>query len=241
MTNEHPVVSKEEWLAARRALLVREKALTREADAIAAARRALPRVRLAKEYVFDAAGGWRSLADLFEGASQLIVYHFMLAPGAREGCVACSFSADHFDGAVPHLRARDVSFAAVSRAPVADIEAFRRRMGWRFTWVSSHASDFDRDFDVWFPDEQRVNGKGFYNYEWRDLPGADMPGVTVFLMDERGDIFHTYSAFARGCEPLIGTYALLDLVPKGRGEAELTPPMAWVRHRDRYPQKAGGG
>ncbi|MGQ0835618.1 MAG: DUF899 domain-containing protein [Gammaproteobacteria bacterium] len=231
----HRIVSKEEWLQARKELLAKEKAHTRQHDALSTERRALPWVRVAKEYVFDAPGGWRALADLFDGRSQLIVNHFMLGPGWKEGCVGCSFGADHLDGALVHLAHRDVTLVAVSRAPLSEIEAFRRRMGWRFDWVSSYGSDFNRDFHVSFTEEDITNGKVFYNYEMREFQCEDLPGTSVFYQDEKGDIFHTYSTFARGGEMVLGTYMLLDLVPKGRDEAGLSPPMAWVRHHDRYP------
>lgn len=231
----HRIVSKEEWLQARKELLVEEKAHTRRHDALSAERRALPWVRVTKEYVFDAPGGWRTLADLFDGRSQLIVNHFMLGPGWKEGCVGCSFGADHLDGALVHLAHRDVTLVAVSRAPLAEIEAFRKRMGWRFDWVSSYGSDFNRDFHVSFTEDDMTNGKVFYNYEMREFQCEDLPGTSVFYQDEKGDIFHTYSTFARGGEMVLGTYMLLDLVPKGRDETGLSPPMAWVRHHDRYP------
>lgn len=231
----HRIVSKEEWLQARKELLVEEKAHTRRHDALGAERRALPWVRVTKEYVFDAPGGWRTLADLFDGRSQLIVNHFMLGPGWKEGCVGCSFGADHLDGALVHLAHRDVTLVAVSRAPLAEIEAFRKRMGWRFDWVSSYSSEFNRDFHVSFTEDDMTNGKVFYNYEMREFQCEDLPGTSVFYQDEKGDIFHTYSTFARGGEMVLGTYMLLDLVPKGRDETGLSPPMAWVRHHDRYP------
>lgn len=231
----HKIVSKEEWLQARKELLAKEKAHTRRHDALSAERRELPWVRVAKEYVFDAPGGWRTLADLFDGRSQLIVDHFMLGPGWKEGCVGCSFGADHLDGALVHLAHRDVTLVAVSRAPLSEIEAFRKRMGWRFDWVSSYGSDFNRDFHVSFTEDDMTNGKVFYNYEMREFQCEDLPGTSVFYQDEKGDIFHTYSTFARGGEMVLGTYMLLDLVPKGRDEAGLSPPMAWVRHHDRYP------
>jgi predicted dithiol-disulfide oxidoreductase (DUF899 family) len=234
----HKVVSREEWLQARRELLLKEKALTRQYDAVAAERRELPWIRVTKEYVFDAEGGWRTLADLFGNCSQLIVDHFMLGPGWKEGCVGCSFGADHVDGTLVHLAHRDVAFVAVSRAPLAEIEAFRKRMGWRFEWVSSYESDFNRDFGVSFVAEEAAHEKVFYNYELREFHCEDLPGRSVFFKDENEDIFHTYSTFARGCESALATYMLLDLVPKGRGEAGLSPPMAWVRHHDRYPESS---
>lgn len=230
----HEVVSREEWLEARKAHLQREKELTRLRDAIAAERRALPWVRVEKEYVFDTADGRESLSQLFAGRSQLIVQHFMFGPGWTEGCVACSFQADHVDGALVHLAHRDVTFVAVSRAPLAQIEAFRRRMGWRFRWVSCHGSDFNYDYHVSFTKAALAKGKVMYNYELRDLQSEELPGMSVFYRSAAGDVFHTYSSYGRGDELLIGTYNYLDLVPKGRDEDGLSPPMAWLRHHDRY-------
>jgi predicted dithiol-disulfide oxidoreductase (DUF899 family) len=231
---DHEVVSRDEWLEARKALLVREQELTRQRDALAAERRELPWVRVAKEYLFDAPGGKETLADLFDGRSQLVVQHFMFGPGWKEGCVGCSFQADHVDGALIHLEHRDVTLVAVSRAPLAQIEAYRKRMGWRFKWVSSYGSDFNYDYHVSFRKEELKKGKVMYNYELRELQSEELPGMSVFYKEAAGEIFHTYSCYARGDELLIGTYNYLDLVPKGRDEADLSPPMAWVRHHDRY-------
>jgi len=231
---DHEIVSRAEWTVARRALLEREKELTRQRDALAAERRRLPWVRVTKEYSFEAPVGTLTLAELFDGRSQLIVHHFMLGPGWKEGCVGCSFLADHVDGALVHLRQRDVTFVAVSRAPISETEAFRRRMGWRFKWVSSFGSDFNYDFHVSFRRRDLIKGKVWYNFELREIRSEDLHGVGVFFKDAGGDVFHTYSCYGRGEEFLIGTYSFLDLVPKGRDETELSPPMAWVRHHDRY-------
>ena len=232
---EHPrVVSQAEWLTARKELLKKEKELTRQKDAVSAARRELPWVRVEKEYTFDAPGGKRTLSDLFEGKSQLIVYHFMFGPEWQEGCPSCSFNMDHTDGAIVHLAQRDVSFAAISRAPIAKIEAFKKRLGWRFNWVSSYQTEFNRDYHVSFTKEEMAKGKVDYNYDLAEFPSEEAPGVSVFYKDKNGDIFHTYSAYARGTESTIGTYNYLDLVPKGRDEDGLGFTMAWIRHHDRY-------
>ncbi len=190
-------------------------------------------------YVFDAPGGKETLADLFGGRSQLIVQHFMFGPGWGEGCPSCSFRADHSDGAVVHLAHRDVTLVAVSRAPLSQIEAFKQRMGWRFKWVSSYDSDFNYDYHVSFTQDERAKGKVYYNYEMREFAGEELPGTSVFYKDTTGDIFHTYSCYARGNDILIGAYNYLDLVPKGRDEDALAFTMAWVRHHDRYGDDYG--
>ncbi len=231
---DHEVVSRGEWLEARKALLAKEKALTRQRDSLSAERRALPWVRVEKEYFFDAPGGRETLSDLFDGRSQLIVQHFMFGPGWSEGCVGCSFQADHIDGATVHLEHRDVTLVVVSRAPLPELQAFRKRMSWRFKWVSSYGSDFNYDYHVSFTREELAKGKVLYNYELRELQSEDLPGVSVFCRNPAGEVFHTYSSYARGNELLLGTYNYLDLVPKGRDEAGLSPPMAWLRHHDRY-------
>jgi predicted dithiol-disulfide oxidoreductase (DUF899 family) len=232
---EHPkVVSRAEWLTARKELLKKEKELTRQKDALSAERRELPWVRIEKEYIFDAPGGKKTLADLFEGRSQLIVYHFMFGPDWQEGCPSCSFNMDHTDGSIVHLGQRDVSFAAISRAPLAKIEAFKKRMGWRFNWVSSNQNEFNRDYHVSFTKEEMAKGKVDYNYDMTQFPSEEAPGVSVFYKDKNGEIFHTYSAYARGTESTIGTYNYLDLAPKGRDEDALPFTMAWIRHHDRY-------
>src|SRR5262245_60257013 len=231
----HQVVSREEWLEARRKHLKHEKELTRLRDQLSTERRELPWVKVDKHYRFETPDGTKTLADLFAGHSQLIVYHFMFHPDWREGCPSCSFVVDHLDGTIPHLAARDVSLAVVSRAPLAKIEAFKKRMGWRFTWVSSFGSDFNYDYHVSFTPEQKAAGKVDYNYTLQEFPSDEAPGASVFYKDAAtGDIFHTYAASARGLEPLVGTYTLLDLVPEGRDEDGLSFPMAWLRHHDRY-------
>ena len=231
---DHAVVSRAEWLIARRALLEKEKALTRKRDALSAERRALPWVRIEKEYTFDTPEGRRTLADLFDGRSQLIVKHFMFAPGWGEGCVGCSFESDHVEGALVHLENHDVSYVAVSRAPLAEIEPFRRRMGWRFRWVSSDGGDFNYDFHVSFTDEEMAAGRAYYNYRVDDVPAEELSGFSVFLRNASGEVFHTYSAYGRGAEEVLGTYMLLDLTPKGRNESPRGNLTDWVRHHDRY-------
>jgi predicted dithiol-disulfide oxidoreductase (DUF899 family) len=231
----HRIASREEWLTARKALLMREKEQTRLRDQLSAARRELPWVKVAKNYVFDAPSGKRTLGDLFEGRSQLIVKHFMLAPGQLEGCVGCSFEVDHIEAALQHLEQHDVKFVSVARAPLAEIEAFKKRMGWRFDWVSSFGSDFNCDFDVSFTKEEMQTGEAHYNYRIGTVPLEDLSGLSVFTKNEDDEIFHTYSVFGRGAEEVLGTYMLLDLTPKGRNETgphfDLTD---WVRHHDRY-------
>jgi predicted dithiol-disulfide oxidoreductase (DUF899 family) len=232
---EHPrVVSEAEWLAARRELLAKEKGFSRQRDALSAERRELPWVRVDKQYVFDAPGGKETLADLFGGRSQLIVYHFMFGPDWKEGCPSCSLISDHFDGSVTHLAQRDVALVAVSRAPLPQIEAFKQRMGWRFKWVSSYGSDFNHDYQVSFTPEELAQSEVSYNYERTKFSSDEAPGASVFYRDGTGAIFHTYSTYARGLDILIGAYNLLDLVPKGRDEEGLPHSMAWVRHHDRY-------
>jgi predicted dithiol-disulfide oxidoreductase (DUF899 family) len=229
----HKIVSRQEWTEARKALLDKEKEFTRARDRLSAERRAFPWVKVDKAYVFDTPEGKKRLAELFDGRSQLIVYHFMLGPDWEGGCPSCSFLADHFDGANIHLAQRDVTFVAISRAPLAEIEAFKRRMGWRFPWVSSFGSDFNFDYHVSFADVA-VGKDGDYNYERQVIVSDEMPGASVFYKDETGGVFHTYSAYARGLDILVGAYNFLDLTPKGRDEAELPWTMAWVRHHDRY-------
>lgn len=228
-----PVVSREQWLAARRELLELEKDLDRRRDALSARRRTLPRVRVTADYTFASERGRVSLADLFGDRSQLIVYHFMFAPGWGEGCPSCSFVSDHFDGALPHLRARDVAFAAVSRAPLEEILPFKARMGWRFEWVSSFGTSFNFDHGVSFTDEALARGYVDYNYASRPVGHEEMPGLSVFARDADGVVHHTYSTYARGLDRIINTYNLLDLVPSGRSEGREFP-MEWVRYRDSY-------
>ena len=228
------IVSRDEWLAARKKLLVKEKRLTRERDALAAERRQLPWVKVEKNYVFEGPNGKVTLADLFDGKSQLIIYHFMFGPDWQEGCPSCSFNMDHTDGALVHLAQRDVSFAAISRAPYPKLAAFKKRIGWRFNWVSSNTNDFNRDYQVAFTKEELAKGQVDYNYSMGKFPSEEAPGFSVFYKDARGDIFHTYSAYARGTETTVNTYNYLDLVPKGRDEDALPFSMSWLRHHDRY-------
>lgn len=231
-TVNHPVVDRDRWLVERQQLLAREKELTRLRDAIARERRALPWVHLEQNYVFATLDGPRTLADLFAGRQQLLVQHFMLAPGWAEGCASCSFMADHTDGMTVHLANREVTMLAVSRAPLAEIERFRQRMGWQFTWVSSDGTTFNRDFGVTFTLEESAKGESYYNYTQR--PGEEMPGISVFYKDDAGEIFHTYSTYGRGVEVMMGAYNLLDLMPMGRNEQDVSHKMEWLRHHDRY-------
>ena len=230
----HKIVSHDAWIAARKAHLAAEKAFTRSRDALSRQRRELPWEKIDKSYVFEGPNGPETLADLFGGKSQLIVYHFMLGPDWDEGCPSCSLLADHFDGAVVHLAQRDVSFIVVSRAPLAQIEKFQRRMGWHFKWVSSFGNDFNFDFHVSATPQEKATGKADYNYELTEFPSDERPGASVFCKNEAGEIFHTYSTYGRGLDMLIGAYNFLDLAPKGRDEDGLAYGMAWVRHHDRY-------
>jgi predicted dithiol-disulfide oxidoreductase (DUF899 family) len=230
----HKVVSNDEWLEARKVFLAKEKAFTRQRDELSRERRELPWVKVEKNYVFHGPNGKQSLADLFDGRSQLIVYHFMFGSEWEQGCPSCSFEADHFNSFIVHLNARDVSMAIVSRAPVEKLQAFRKRMGWSFKWVSSYQTDFNTDYRVSFTKDEMANGKVNYNYGMNVFPSDEAPGVSVFYRDANGDIFHTYSAYARGLDILLGAYNFLDLAPKGRDEDALPYPMVWVRHHDRY-------
>jgi predicted dithiol-disulfide oxidoreductase (DUF899 family) len=232
---EHQIVSHDQWLAARKQLLVKEKELTRLRDRLAAERRGLPWVKIEKPYVFDGPDGKETLVDLFGGRSQLIIKHFMLGPGWTEGCVGCSFELDHIDGILVHLEHRDVSYVAVSRAPLPQIQAFKQRMGWHIKWVSSAGSDFNYDFHVSFAPEEIAKSEGYYNYEMRKIGIDEMSGRSVFHKDPTGEVFHTYSSYGRGGEDVLGTYRLLDLVPKGRDETGPNGNLTdWVRHHDRY-------
>jgi predicted dithiol-disulfide oxidoreductase (DUF899 family) len=234
---EHPkVVTQAEWLCARKDLLAKEKEFTRLRDELSRQRRELPWEKIKKTYVFDGPNGKETLADLFDGRSQLIVYHFMLGPGWKEGCPSCSYLADHFDGAAIHLANRDVTLAVISRAPMAEIETFKKRMGWRYHWVSSFGSDFNYDYHVSFTAEERANGKVAYNYDLMEFPSEEGPGLSVFSKDDSGQVFHTYSSYARGLDILVGAYNFLDFAPKGRDEEGLKFTMAWVRHHDKYEQ-----
>ncbi len=236
--SDHRIVARSEWLAEREALLAKEKAFTRLRDELSAERRALPWVRIENDYVFEGASGKVRLADLFTGRGQLIIYHFMFHPDWNAGCKSCSFWADNFNAVIAHLNQRDVSMAAVSRAPFDKLAAFKKRMGWSFEWVSSYGNDFNHDFAVSFsPDEVKLNEKN-YNFGTQHFPGPEAPGMSVFCKDGDGEIYHTYSCFARGLDMLNGAYHHLDLVPKGRDEAALSYPMAWVRLRDEYGKPA---
>ncbi len=232
---EHEVVSPERWIERRRELLRKEKEFTRLRDELSQQRRELPWEKVEKKYVFSGANSQETLADLFGGKSQLIVYHFMFGPGWEQGCPSCSYLADHFDGSLVHLANRDVSFVVISRAPIEQINAFKKRMGWKFRWVSSFENDFNFDYHVSFSKEQ-ASGKVTYNYSTMEFPNDEMPGASVFYKNPAGEIFHTYSAFARGLDILVGTYNFLDLAPKGRDEDGLAFSMAWVRHHDRYAE-----
>ncbi|GAB3769637.1 thioredoxin family protein [Ramlibacter monticola] len=238
-TVDHAVVSDERWMEERRKLLAREKELMRLHDQVARERRALPWRRIAKEYVFDTTAGRRSLAELFDGRSQLIVQHFMFGPGWEQGCPSCSYMADHVDGMNIHLAQRDITFVAVSRAPLAELQRFRSRMGWRFGWVSSHGSDFNRDFAVSFTPEELAGGAVFYNYAMRPFASGEAPGISVFCKDAQGEVFHTYSTYGRGVEVMMGAYMLMDLAPRGRSERDVPHKMEWVRHHDRYEAATG--
>ena len=228
------VVPQVEWLAAREELLRKEKEFTRLRDELSRQRRELPWEKVEKPYIFDSHQGKETLAQLFDGRSQLIVYHFMLGPGWKEGCPSCSFLADGFDGAVVHLAHRDTTFAVVSRATLPEIEAFKKRMGWQFKWVSSFGSDFNFDYHVSFTKDDLAKGKVDYNYGASGFRVEEAPGASVFHKEAAGEIFHTYSTYARGLDMLLPTYNLLDLTPKGRDEEGLAFSMAWVRHHDRY-------
>ena len=227
------VVSQAEWLAARKQLLKKEKEFTKLRDELSRERRELPWEKVEKQYAFQGPKGKETLAQLFDGRSQLIVYHFMLGPGWKEGCPSCSFLADHFNPSVVHLAQRDVTFVAVSRAPLPEIEVFKKRMGWGFKWVSSSGSDFNFDYGVSFTKDQLAKGERIYNFE-TEFPGEELPGASVFYKNGEGEIFRTYSTYSRGLDILIGTYNYLDLTPKGRDEEGLKHGMAWVRHHDRY-------
>jgi predicted dithiol-disulfide oxidoreductase (DUF899 family) len=229
---DHPVVSRDEWLAARRALLEKEKEFTRQGDELSRLRRDLPWEAVTKDYVFDGADGRETLSDLFAGRSQLVVYHFMFHPDDKAGCPHCSLRADGFGGIGPHLNQRDVTMVVVSRAPFVKLEEYRKRMGWNFKWVSSGASDFNRDFHVSFTPEEVENKRAFFNYAMRDPKAREREGHSIFYKDEGGAVFHTYSCYDRGNDKLNIHYHYLDLVPKGRDEGRRGP--YWVRRRDEY-------
>lgn len=230
----HAIVSHAQWLAERKTLLSREKELTRLADQVARERRALSWEHVAKDYVFDAPEGRRALSELFEGRRQLLIQHFMLGPGWAQGCPSCSYMADHVDGMKVHLEQRDITLLAVSRAPLAEIERFRERMGWQFKWASSFGTDFNFDFGVSFRPEDVAKGKVDYNYDLRAFPSDEAPGISVFYRSDAGEVFHTYSTYGRGVEVMMGAYRMIDLTPLGRNEHNPMHAMDWVRHHDRY-------
>ena len=234
---QHPVVSQEEWLKARKALLAKEKEETHLRDAVRAARLALPWVRIDKDYIFSTPSGKKSLADLFDGRSQLIVYHFMLGPGWKAGCPGCSFLCDHVDGALPHLNHHDVTWTAVSSAPMNEIATYKSRMGWKFPWVSSAGNSFNHDYRVSFSKEELAAGAVDYNFTRTpsDRANDELPGLSAFFKDKSGEIFHTYSSYARGPEEIIGTLMILDRAPLGRNEDGI---MNFVRRHDEYENAA---
>jgi predicted dithiol-disulfide oxidoreductase (DUF899 family) len=231
---DNKVVSHEDWLTARRELLAAEKEFTRQRDALTRRRMALPWERVEKSYRFEGSNGALSLVDLFAGRSQLIVYHFMLGPDWEEGCKSCSFWADNFNGIPVHLNHRDVTFTAVSRAPLAKINAYKKRMGWSFPWVSSYGSDFNFDYQASFTPDEIADGKAYYNYEMTPNTVSEQVGISVFYRNDRGEVFHTYSCYSRGVDMLNGAYHYLDLVPKGRDEDGFKFSMEWVRRHDQY-------
>jgi predicted dithiol-disulfide oxidoreductase (DUF899 family) len=230
----HKVVSHEEWIETRRQHLAREKEFTRLRDELSQERRELPWEKVEKHYVFDGAKGKESLADLFQGRRQLVVYHFMFDPSWDEGCKSCSFWIDNLDGIIVHLAHRDVSLVAISRAPYETIQAYRKRMGWRIKWLSSFANDFNRDYQVTFTPEERESGRAYYNYATGPFPAPEGPGISAFYREPDGGIYHTYSAYARGLDMVNGAYHVLDLVPKGRDEAGLSYSMEWLQRHDAY-------
>ena len=234
----HTVVAHDEWVEARKALLAKEKEFTRLRDELSQRRRDLPWETVEQDYVFEGPDGKESLSELFDGRRQLIVYHFMFGPDWEEGCKSCSFLADHYDPAIVHLNQRDVSLVTVSRAPLETLLAFQKRMGWRFKWVSSLGSDFNWDYQASFKPEDVEGQQVYYNYRVGAFPMGEGPGISVFYKDDAGGIFHTYSAYARGLDIFLGTYNLLDIVPRGRDEADLPYTMEWIRHHDRYDDGA---
>lgn len=231
---DHKIASREEWIEARKELLAREKELTRLRDELSEQRRALPWLEVEKDYVFRGSDGAVALRDLFDGRSQLIVQHFMYGPEWQEGCPSCSFWADNYDPIIVHLHQRDVSMVAISRAPIAQLQAYRERMGWNFRWVSSLDNDFNFDYHVSFTPEEQESGESYYNYGTARFPSEEAPGFSVFYKDPDGRIFHTYSVYSRGLDPLNSAYQYLDLVPKGRDEQDLPYGMAWLRRHDQY-------
>ncbi len=232
---KNAVVSADQWIAARKTLLDKEKEFTRARDELTKLRQQLPWEKVEKEYTFDGPDGKETLSSLFGGCSQLIIYHFMFGPDWPEGCKICSMLGDHYQPLTIHLQHRDVALATVSRAPLETLQAYQQRMGWTFKWVSSLGNDFNRDYHVSFTQEELDSGKAYYNYqEGAKFPVTECPGISSFFKDESGEVFHTYSSYGRGLENFLGIYHFLDIVPKGRNEADLPYPMAWVRHKDQY-------
>jgi predicted dithiol-disulfide oxidoreductase (DUF899 family) len=231
---KHEVVSREKWIAAREQLLAKEKEFTRLRDQLSERRRALPWERVEKDYVFEGPKGKETLAQVFDGRSQLVVYHFMFAPEAEVPCKSCSFWADNFNGIIAHLNQRDVTFVAISRAPLSKLQAFAKRLGWSFKWLSSGGNDFNYDYNVSFRPGDAGKGVASYNYKPTETTMADLPGISVFSRDAEGQVFHTYSCYARGLDMMNTAYHYLDLVPKGRDETELPHTMSWVKFRDLY-------
>jgi predicted dithiol-disulfide oxidoreductase (DUF899 family) len=230
----HATASREDWLTARKDLLSREKALSRERDAIAQARRDLPWVKIETDYVFETEAGPASLWDLFDGHFQLIVQHFMLGPDWDNGCVSCSFWADGFNGTIPHLNARDIAFKVVARAPLAKILPFKQRMGWTFEWVSSFGGTFNEDFGVSFEPDHKPENKVNYNFLETNFPADEAPGASAFVKDDDGTVYHTYSTYSRGLDVLNNAYAYMDMAPHGRDEVAEGHKMGWLRHHDSY-------
>jgi predicted dithiol-disulfide oxidoreductase (DUF899 family) len=241
-TLDHEVVSKNQWLRASGAFLAKEKELTRLSDELSRQRRALPWTPVEKEYIFEGPHGKASLADLFDGRSQLATYHFMFGPDWAEGCPSCSYVTDHLNGMIEHLKARDVTLVLISRAPQEKLAAFKQRMGWRMPWFSSGGCEFNQDFRVSFTKAEVASGAKAYNFGTMPPYGEENPGLSFFYQDPSGAILHTYSTYCRGLDVLLGTYAVLDRAPKGRDEANLPSPMAWVRYHDKYePTMQGAG
>lgn len=232
--HDHKVVSRDEWLVARKEHLAKEKEFTRLRDRLSRQRRELPWVKVVKEYMFDGSNGKVSLAELFDGRSQLIVYHFMFAPDWEEGCPSCSFWADNFNGIDVHLKHRDISLVAISKAPLDKLQAYKKRMEWGFKWFSSFGNDFNRDYHVSFTPEELEKGEMYYNYRITNFGMEEAHGISVFYKNEQGEIFHTYSCYSRGLDMLNGAYHYMDLTPKGRDENDLPYSMAWLQRHDQY-------
>jgi predicted dithiol-disulfide oxidoreductase (DUF899 family) len=234
VANNHKIVSSAEWTDARKQLLIAEKEFNRLRDQLSQRRRDLPWEAVKKQYTFDGPNGKRTLAQLFDGRSQLLVYHFMFAPDWEEGCKSCSFWADNFNGIAVHLNHRDVTFLAISRAPLANLQSYAKRLGWNFPWYSSGGTDFNFDYQVSFTPQQIAGGDAVYNYAALQHKMSDLVGISVFAKNEKDEVFHTYSTYARGVDMLNGAYNYLDLVPKGRDEGGLKHTMEWVRRNDQY-------